>query len=230
MSLAEGRIEVNESDFVDIKAAMERWEHFPHSTISNHGAACCDVAREWVVSMDYSQLNAGSKLAGPRWLRHKYTWGPSRWPLYWCEAVKRKTLDCGALAAMSCEVFRARGVKAYPAQFIQQYTDEATRHWNKRWEGDEASVHWIKEDLIYHEGCAVVGRDGEAKIWDSSAGWWVNPKQFGGYGGLLVLRVFADRAEAPEGFRWGRHRIVPNQWQKIERARGDFIRRAQAAV
>ncbi|HEX8424521.1 MAG TPA: hypothetical protein VF634_14030, partial [Pyrinomonadaceae bacterium] len=113
--------------------------------------------------------------------------------------------------SMANEVFLARGVKSYPAQFVQQYTEEATRHWRESWEAGNASDHWIKEDLIYHEGCAVVVRENEIRLWDASAGWWINPKQFGGYGGLVALRVFASTGD----FNWGAHRITAGRWQRI---------------
>lgn len=220
MSLVEGNelIEVSETDFVDTSAAIEKWRHFPASTIMHHGKMCCRIAREWVFSNDFGQLNGEHLLTGPRWIRQKYTWGPSRWPISWCEAVQQKTLDCGALAAITQEVFTMRGVTSYPAQFIQQYTEDSAIHWQRNWNGEEISVHWINENLIYHEGCAVVVRDNEIRLWDSSAGWWVNPKQFGGYGGLHVLRVCAPQTDTME-LKWGTHRIAANQWQKIERAR-----------
>jgi hypothetical protein len=223
MSLAEGKIEVNETDFVDASAAMGRWQNCAASVISHHGQACCRVAREWILSMDFSQLNAGNPLTGPRWLRQKYNWGPSRWPIHWCEAAGKKTLDCGALAALAHEIFSARGVTSFPVQLIQQYSEVAARHWHKEWNGDEIPVHWIMDDLIYHEGCAVALRHNEIRIWDPTASWWVNPKQFGGYGGVLALRLFSPQAAAPQtALNWGAHRIIPNRWQKIERARGDF--------
>ena len=202
-----------------VAASIEKWREFPYSTISHHGERCCRIAREWVMSIDFSQLNGGSPLTGPRWLRQKYTWGPSPWPMHWCEAVERKTLDCGALASLAHEVFTSRGVRSYPAQFIQQYTDEAACHWRQKWADDECSPHWIESDLIYHEGNAVLTAGNEIKLWDASAGWWVNPRQFGGYGGLLALRVFAPESEAGSSgsFVWGAHRITPNRWQKIER-------------
>jgi hypothetical protein len=228
MSLAEGKIKFDETDFVDTRAAMQKWEHFPISTISHHGEQCCRIAREWVLSTDYSQLNAGDPLTGPRWLRRKFAWGPSSWPIHWCEAVERKKLDCGALAALATEIFASRGVRSYPAQFIQQYTEDATRQWSKNWESDDVPVNWIKDDLIYHEACAVVVRDNEIRLWDPSASWWVNPKQFGGYGCLLALRVFAAQANAPSELVWGTHRISPNRWEKIERARGGFALAAAA--
>lgn len=225
MSLAEDKlIEVNETDFIDASAAIEKWQSFPASFMSHHGLPCCDIAREWILSMDYSQLSAGNPLTGPRWLRNKHKWGPSTWPLHWCEAVEQKALDCGALAALSHEIFTARGVTSFPAQLIHQYSEHATSQWYKGWNGDETSVHWIKEDLIYHEGCAVVVRDNEIKVWDATATWWVNPKQFGGYAGALALRVLvpSTATAVPPVFNWGAHRIVPNQWQKLARARADF--------
>lgn len=224
MSLAEDKelIELNESDFIDAGAAIEKWRQFPASVISHHGQPCCSIAREWLVNMDYSLLSGGNPYTGPRWLRTKYTWGPSTWPTYWCEVGELKTVDCGALAALAHELFTARGVTSYRVQLIQQYSQDASRHWLKQWGGDEDSVHWIKEDVIYHEGCAVRLRNNEIRIWDPTASWWVNPKQFGGYGSVLAVRLFAPQATASEHFMWGRHRIQPNQWQEVERARGDF--------
>jgi hypothetical protein len=224
MSLAVGKgcIKINETGVVDADAALAKWQHWPASTISHHGRDCCDVAREWVISIDYSQLGGGSLLAGPRWIRHRYTWGPSKWPIHWCEAVRQKTLDCGALAALSHEVFKARGVRSFPAQFIEQFTKDATQDWQSRWAGEETPSDWIGEDLIYHEGCAVVTAGREIKLWDSTASWWVNAKQFGGYHGVVAVRIFDAEADAETSYRWGSHAIVPNVWQKIERARGDF--------
>lgn len=214
-------ISTNQFDVVEASAALERaienWQHSPVSVIAHHGAQCCRMAREWFLATDYAQQAAGTPHTGPRWLRRKYTWGPSRWPLYWCEAVEQKTLDCGALAALAQEVFAARGIRCYPAQLIQQYTTDAARHWHKRWDEGEVSVHWIKDDLIYHEGCAVSIGDRKIKIWDPTASWWVNPDHLEGYGGLRALRIFAANAESPNRLSWGAHSISPNQWQNLHR-------------
>ena len=91
----------------------------------------------------------------------------------------------------------------------------------QKWTGDKCSSHWIEDDLIYHEGCAVLTGTDEIKLWDASAGWWVNPKQFGGYGGVLALKVFAPPG-AISVFKWGTHLIEPNCWREIERARAAF--------
>jgi hypothetical protein len=193
-----------------------RWQQFPHTTIVHHGSACCETAREWFLAMDFSQLAGGSMLSGPRWIRARYEWGPSKHPIHWCEAVNRKTLDCGVLAAMANECFTARGVRSYPAQLVQRYSTEATKHWADKWTADEnTSTHWIKDDVIYHEGCAVISPDGSTRLWDASAAWWINPLQQTGYGSLAAVRIIAKNAGPDSVFRWGTHTIQPGQWHII---------------
>ena len=197
------------------KNVFDKWRNFPASRISHHGSTCCEIAREWLNAMDYSNLNGDSPLTGPRWIRQRYDWGPTRWQIHWCEAVRQTALDCGAQAALASEVFTARGVKSYAVQLVQEFSSDATRQWSHRWSAAETSEHWIDENLIYHEGCAVeTGNGNEVKLWDASAAWWTNPKQTGGYGGLRAVRLFAaggDRAD----FKWGERRIAPNCWQEV---------------
>lgn len=197
------------------QSVFGKWQDFPVSRISHHGTTCCEIAREWLNAMDYSQLNAGSIYAGPRWIRQRYDWGPTKWQIHWCEAVRQTALDCGAQSALADEVFTARGVKSYPVQLVQEFSKDATRQWSTRWNGAATSDFWINEHLIYHEGCAVETGDGnEIKIWDASAAWWINPKQFGGYGGLRAVRLFASSDDFSE-FKWSEHRISANVWQDI---------------
>ncbi|HEX8232156.1 MAG TPA: hypothetical protein VF559_02255 [Caulobacteraceae bacterium] len=201
----------------DARSSCElKWRDWPASTLSHHGRACCEIAREWVLAMDYSQLADASPLSGPRWVRQRYPWGPSAWPLHWCEAVERKRLDCGAHAAISHQIFAARGVESYPAQFVQQYSHEATSHWGLKWGEEEVTAAWIDGDVIYHEGCAVRAGPDEVKLWDASAGWWIDPEQRGGYGALLSVRV---RAPDEETFAWGRRTLRANIWHNL--AAGD---------
>jgi hypothetical protein len=193
-----------------------RWEHFPYSCFSHHGDACCDVAREWVLAMDFAQLNGGDLSSGPRWMREKYEWGPSSWPMHWCDVVERKVIDCGAHSAMAHEAFTARGVTAFRAQFVQRYSTDATDQWKSKWGDEQVSDHWIDGDLIYHEGNALFVGEDEVKLWDSSAGWWINPRQAGGYGSLVSVRIFAEgQWGGGDGFRWGEHRIKPNEWHQL---------------
>jgi hypothetical protein len=146
-------------------------------------------------------------------MRRTYEWGPSAWPLHWCEAAGRKTIDCGAHAALAHEAFVARGLTAYRAQFVQRYGADATGQWRRKWGQEQVSDHWITDDVIYHEGNALLIAEREVRLWDGSAGWWIEPRQRGGYGSLVAVRIFAEGETAP--LRWGEHRILPNAWHQI---------------
>jgi len=199
----------------ELNAALMRWRYCSPSLIAHHGKACCAIAREWLFSTDHSQLNGEHRLMGPRWVRAKYKWGPSQWPMTWCHAVEQDSLDCGALAAMTREIFTVRGVGCYPVQLIQQYSEETTTHWSAKWTSHPASTHWIQEALIYHEACAVQVSANEIRLWDPSAACWANPKQFGGYGSILALRLTTDTIDV-ERFSWGQHEIESGEWQILE--------------
>ena len=194
----------------------EPWESFPYSCLSHHGAACCEVALEWVLAMDFAQLNGADLSSGPRWLRAKYKWGPSPWPMHWCEAVRRKVIDCGAHAALSREAFSARGLVAFPAQLVQRYSEDATGQWHSSWSEEQASCHWLDGEHIYHEATGLLVAGDRLQIWDGSAGTWVNPRQGKGYGSVAAVRIFAPGPLAQNaGFRWGEQRIRPNSWNQI---------------
>ena len=192
-----------------------KWEHFPNSHISHHGAACCDIAHEWLLAFDFAQLNGGDVLSGPRWMREHSAWGPSAWPIHWCEAVDAETIDCGVHAALAHEAFVARGVPAFRAQFIQRYSAAAAASWRENWGKEGVSDHWIDGDAIYHEGNAVIVGDGSVKLWDGSAGWWINPRGDTGYGSLAAVRIEAAIDGPAEGLRWGERRIKLNQWVAV---------------
>jgi hypothetical protein len=217
-SAADNRLDliVDEPRVLDRPCPSARWESFPYSCISHHGAECCDIAREWVMAYDFAQLNGADRASGPRWLRKRWTWGPSPWPIHWCEAVERDTLDCGVLGCMARELFAERGLVSFPAQFVQQYSADATAQWLGKWDAEKVSTHWIDDDVIYHEACALVSGEGEVRLFDPSAGWWVNPRQAGGYGGLLAARIFDGEGRI---WRWGEHSLRGDEWTKVaERA------------
>jgi hypothetical protein len=215
---AEERIDVRQAEGARAPAPRpsDRWLDFPHSVLSHHGGACCEIARQWVLAMDFAQLNGAEPSSGPRWLRQKYKWGPSPWPMTWCEAVKRDSIDCGAHAAMALEAFTARGLTAFPAQLVQLYSEDATEQWRGKWKGDDVSCHWLDGDHIYHEATALLVGEDEVKIWDSSAGSWVDPRQAGGYGSLVAVRIVAEGSfGGGDGLRWGERRLKPGVWVQI---------------
>ena len=206
------RLESSTGPSAALEAAIDAWADFPPSELKDHGDACCRIAREWFLATDRARQPAGERLAGPRWIRQRVTWGPSQWPLYWCDAAAAKTLDCGALAALATQAFRGRGLTCHTAQFIQQYTGADSAHWCAAWTNAEAAIHWIRDDLVYHEGSAVVSGDDEVRLWDATAGWWADPRQVAGYSSVLAVRIVSDDRDLPTSFAWGAHRITPNRW------------------
>lgn len=193
---------------------FSKWRTFPVSRISSHDQSCCQIALHWLHAMDFSQLNGESVFNGPRWIPARFSWGPTKWPIHWCEALQQKYLDCGAQSAIAFEIFRMREVECYRVQLVQQFSTDATRQWREKWLADDTTDFWIDENLIYHECCAIVTREGELKIWDGSAACWVSPRQQNGYGSVRALRIDAQ-SSSPISFVWGDHTIRANTWHSL---------------
>jgi hypothetical protein len=208
-------IETGGNGFHKSTEIYEKWWDWHASEISHHCGMCCEIAREWITSTDFSELGGASVLTGPRWLRQRFTWGASSFPIYWCEAVRKKTLDCGALAALAAEVFKRRGVKTYHVQMVQRFSEVSTNQWSSSWHNTDEQLRWMNRDLIYHEGCAIQVGASEIKIWDASAGWWIDPQSKDGYGALLAIRLSAFNLSSDAGFTWGRHQINACQWTDV---------------
>jgi hypothetical protein len=200
---------------IEKKTVFDDWKDWHPSQISHHGALCCEIAREWITATDHSALNGDCVFTGPRWLRQKFNWGASTFPIYWCEAVRKKTLDCGALAALAHEVFVVRGVRCSRVQLVQKFSAVATSQWTNSWSEDSAPLAWIRDDLIYHEGCAIETGGKNIKVWDASAGWWVDSKPANGYGALLAIRLSGLNVLPGENFTWGEHTIKADEWMEI---------------
>ena len=194
-------------------AVYDRWKDWEPSRVSHHGAMCCEIARELIVDADFSFLNGANPMTGPRWLRQRFEWGPGVYPLHWCEIPKKNALDCGILAALSYELFTHRGVRAFRAQLIQEFADSAAAHWRSSWEEDSAITAWIAGQVIYHEGCAILDRSNELKLWDSSSGWWIDPKTTRGYGSILGLKISSH--EIIQDLKWGNHCLDTNRWMEL---------------
>ena len=216
LAAAEGRVEPTENG-VRKALSAHQWDSFPVSRLSHHNATCCEMAREWLRSMDFAQLNGAGVLSGPRWLRERYEWGPSGWPFHWCEAVGADVVDCGAHAALAQEVFEARGATSFRAQFVQQYNSQAIEQWRTIWDQKLVSSDWLGDDCIYHEGNAVLIAENTVKLWDGSASSWINPFQARGYGSLLSLRLSAPHEWAgPDTFLWGSRSVTLNEWNHLD--------------
>jgi hypothetical protein len=207
------------SEAIDLRETARlpggKWRTHPNSQISHHGAHCCDVAHEWLIAFDFAQLNGGDKLSGPRWMREHMKWGPTAWPVHWCEVVDAPVVDCGVHAAIAHEAFLARGLRAFRAQFVQRYSCDAAASWRQNWVKQSVSDHWIDRDTIYHEGNAVLVSGDEVKLWDGSAGWWINPRGNAGYGSLVAVRIEAQPSDFVDGLCWGERLIAAGQWVAI---------------
>jgi len=132
------------------------------SFLASHAGTCCIVARRW---FDALASAAGHQFPGPpTWIRERWSWGPTNWPLYWCEAVTAKALDCGALAALSRHAFEACGVRAYSVQLIERFDDRTVAHWKETWRGVRV-LPWWWGDLVYHEA-VVAFAGGSPFLWD----------------------------------------------------------------
>lgn len=198
------------------ETCFEPWASFPVSCLSDHGTECCQVARQWLRAMDFAQLNGSDLLSGPRWIRQRFNWGPSPWPLHWCEALEAESVDCGAHAALAHEAFQARGLRTLRAQIVQRYDSNAVAQWRTRWGADGASDHWLSGNRIYHEVNAVVLDGNEIKLWDGSAGAWINPTQVTGYGSVAAIRISTPEFNSElTDLKWGKQIIPARAWHEL---------------
>jgi hypothetical protein len=174
----------------DIETVIARWD-FPPSEISDHGRRCCADAQDWFALMDRSSSKDRAAPVTPAWMNHRWTWGAGRWPLHWCQAVRMKELDCGALAAFARRALEGRSVPHATVQLVQLYTDEACAHWERTWSAEGGSTRWLAPPLVYHEAVALEHpATGEIQLWDPSRGRWMDEPEVIGYGTNVAARVW----------------------------------------
>jgi hypothetical protein len=182
------------------------------STLARHGA-CCDRARAWIVGMARSHDFAatdGLAYAAPRWITRRWGWGPTRWPIAWCEAVRADAFDCGVFAAFALEIFRAKGLEAFPGQVLCTCAEEIMTHWHQKWTSMPGAFNWIGTKVIYHEICVIRAGLTEARVYDPTEGIWLEPDAPAGHGATIAIR-----AELPEALTWGPHVLVNGQWTEL---------------
>ncbi len=191
------------------------WQAAATSTLVSHGA-CCVQARAWLLasarSFDFARSDRAT-FSAPRWLTRRYVWGPTRWPISWCEAVKAKTIDCGVFAVFAREIFRAKGIEAYGGQVIRSYDAASLAHWRAKWARHPEAFPWIGEDQVFHEIVVVrSGRD-TARIYDPTDGIWLDSGTFSGHYGHVAIR-----GDNPIPLDWGATRLRRGQWTALGRA------------
>ena len=188
------------------------WMQASVSTLTDHGP-CCARARAWLIAMarshDFASTD-GLTFAAPRWLTKRWTWGPTRWPIAWCEAIKAETIDCGVFGVFALEIFRAKGLDAYAGQVLRTYAEESTAHWRHKWASLPGAFDWIRGRVVYHEICVVRVNGNQARVYDPTDGVWLDPEIYRGHGGHIAIR-----AELPRALKWGPHTLVHGQWTEM---------------
>ena len=184
------------------------------SILSSHGGQCCDVAGGWFRSMARAAANEFDPHPWP--VASRWPWGPTRWPLYWCEAVIAKELDCGALAALSAVALSEAGRETLRVQLLQRFSREFTEHWERRWRATPDSQPWIWGDLAYHE---VVGlKAGESlRLWNPTESCWITASAQPQTGRILAMRVLPNEGagNAPREIYWEGNGIPLGQWAPL---------------
>lgn len=197
----------------------KKWLEHGSSTIMHHDADCCDRARLWFMSMARSmecRAESQYQLKTPVWLFDKYEWGPTPWPISWCELVKEKYIDCGAFSALTREIFKAQGHAVHPAIGLFSFGENCTSHWKEYWnkklpqKKEGQFFPWIGNKIVYHEVCLLEQPDGSARIFDSTFGIWYEPHKREGHGALLAVR-----SECPRVLSWGDKSMVCGEWVSL---------------
>jgi hypothetical protein len=196
------------------QATMDYGERIAPSVLGHHGQPCCERARAWFLMMD--RFFNGHNHAVPIWIRLHWEWGPSRWPLYWCEAMEAKKLDCGVLAALTMEALQQRRAEAFLCQLILRYDARTIEQWRKAWFDAGVTPDWAMGEYAYHECCAIL-RKSEIAVWDPSINAPVKPTARG-YGGAAALRLRSNVTD-PDPVFWGRLPVNVNQWLILEENR-----------
>ncbi len=181
------------------------------SEISHHGKSCCNRALCWLTSLDRARSYNSGNFDPPVWLRRQYGWAPHKWPIFWCQVPLAEDLDCGSLAAVATELFRARGLNALQVQLALQYPSEAIEVWRETWRSSLGHAAWISDSVCYHEACALPGQN-DIEIWDPTESRWISPvaTMQQRYGNLIAMRIFGNESEKP--LQFAHHRLERGKW------------------
>ena len=137
------------------------------------GSLCCQLTNAWFKSLSLSHNELP-----PRWIAKRWTWGPVRFPVYWCEIPQLKKLDCSLLSALTREALLAQAVICIPVQVIEEHTIESSAQAQREWRG--YNTPWMYDRFAYHEivGIALPTRHHHATyldgfyLWDPSENDW----------------------------------------------------------
>jgi len=225
-SLAENRGIFKEARSIgrpdDLSRALCALELTPPSVILSHRGPCCLTAYSWFSAV--ARGAAALHPEGPSWINDIWQWGPTHWPLHWCEVAAADVADCGALACLAALAFRAAGESVLPAQLLELYDESTIANWRAMWQQDGHNPQWLFGCLAYHEAVAVVrrpkpGSNGrlDIRIWDPTNSRWLEWRANGGYGTSVAVKVCDEspqhsRLARLHRFVWGGRLVSPNRW------------------
>lgn len=189
------------------------WTDWVPSALSSHDGECCATARAWFLAMSRSLWRGEG---GPTWIANRYPWGPSRWPLHWCEAVEAEELDCGVHQALTVEAFRERGLRVVPVQLVQRQEHHNLGHFHGRWEEGGSSPLWAGDGAAYHEAVGVIA-DGRVEVWDATVNAWLSPDHVRGVRSIAGIRIGGAHATG-EVVSWRGIPIPLGEWVSPEEA------------
>jgi hypothetical protein len=197
---------------LDMAVSAKHFKHVgtPHSELVHHGQ-CCQLAQRWLHDMHRSMSfhrSENQELHAPLWLRHKFKWGPVQWPLSWCEAVRKKQIDCGVFAAFAREILSNQDVDVFPAQIMLAQPKTYVHQWNLKWANVFQHIQWIGEDHVYHEVCAVAKKgQPNLRIFDPTEGIWIESNFTHGINGVVGVNVISQTI-----MQWGSHPVGQGKW------------------
>ncbi|MSU52555.1 MAG: hypothetical protein EXS41_04055 [Opitutaceae bacterium] len=199
-----------------IEQAIVKLDGLRPTVIESHPGRCCLLAREWFCAQSRAHHEV-SGLPAP-WLRERWMWGPQHHPDYWCEVVERTTIDCSALAALTCESLRAIGEPVATVQMIEHFDPSTVQNWAHYWR-EHGGAYWLSGSTSYHVAVAVraPGSPG-IRIWNPTVECFSEQRPLAGYGSIAAVRMLvdADSGLAPGGaFAWRGLHLRANDWNIV---------------
>lgn len=195
------------------------------SRIHDHGTPCCVNARAWLRAFDRSSAFSDGSWRPPTWIRERYSWGPCKRPISWCQIPESEVLDCGALATIATEVFRMRGESASQIQLVLRFSPVVADGWRVMWERAGESAAWVKGGLCYHEATAVARPNG-LSIWDPTENRWLEPDvaMTASFSGVIALNLARDAAWPCGSTTWGDWELQAGRWSILHADEAALVR------
>jgi len=150
----------------------------------------------------------------PTWLRARYEWKPVKHPVFWCQIPSMEGMDCGLFAAVTREIYKARGVYTLPVQMILKYPSYVSKHWISLWRKSNLNANWVVGEYVYHEAVAILCSEYEVKIYDPTLNVYVRPGKHLDRATVVAIKILAenDRLCAHVFLSWDGKWTKLNEW------------------